>query len=157
MQAKDISKHGPGATLLLPLTLTKTDRPTSHKPTLCCSVPGPDSSTRQPWAPVFLPRPSSPPRPPPDSSHPPFLTLQPYEPQPISSVPGLQVNRLLHAKPNRVKAGELLGRAQLLSHVQLCDPVDRSPPGSSVHRILQERTGEEIAISSSRGSSRPRD
>ena len=38
-----------------------------------------------------------------------------------------------------------------------CDPVDCSPPGSSVHGILQARTLEWVAISSSRGSSRPRD
>ena len=39
----------------------------------------------------------------------------------------------------------------------LCDPVDCSPPGSSVHGILQARILEWIAISSSRGSSPPRD
>ena len=39
----------------------------------------------------------------------------------------------------------------------LCDPVDCSPPGSSVHGISQARTLEWVAISSSRGSSRPRD
>ena len=27
-------------------------------------------------------------------------------------------------------------RAQLLSHIQLCDPMDCSPPGSSVYGIL---------------------
>ena len=39
----------------------------------------------------------------------------------------------------------------------LCDPVDCSPPGSSVHGILQARIVERVAISFSRGSSRPRD
>ena len=39
----------------------------------------------------------------------------------------------------------------------LCDPVDCSPPGSSIHGILQARILEWVAISSSRGSSRPRD
>ena len=39
----------------------------------------------------------------------------------------------------------------------LCDPVDCSLPGSSVHGILQTRILEWIAISFSRGSSRPRD
>ena len=43
------------------------------------------------------------------------------------------------------------------SHVQLCDPMDCSVPGSSVHGILQARILEWVAISSSRGSSRPRD
>ena len=39
----------------------------------------------------------------------------------------------------------------------LCDPVDCSPPGSSVHGILQARILEWVAISFSRGSYRPRD
>ena len=39
----------------------------------------------------------------------------------------------------------------------LCDPVDYSLPGSSVHGIFQARTLEQVAISSSRGSSQPRD
>ena len=56
------------------------------------------------------------------------------------------------------------GRHQLLQRVcsaaksclTLCDPVDCSPPGSSVHGTLQARTLERVAISLSRGSSRPR-
>ena len=40
---------------------------------------------------------------------------------------------------------------------QLCDPMDCSLPGSSVHGILQTRILEWGAISSSRGSSQPRD
>ena len=39
----------------------------------------------------------------------------------------------------------------------LCNPVDCSPPDSSVHRILQARILEWVAISFSRGSSQPRD
>ena len=39
----------------------------------------------------------------------------------------------------------------------LCDPVACSPPGSSVHRILQARILEWAALPSSRGSSQPRD
>ena len=39
----------------------------------------------------------------------------------------------------------------------LRDPMDCSPPGSSVHRILQARVLEWVAISSSRKSSQPRD
>ena len=46
--------------------------------------------------------------------------------------------------------------AQLPRGVRLCDPMDCSPPGSSVHGILQARTLEWVAISSSRGFSRPR-
>ena len=39
----------------------------------------------------------------------------------------------------------------------LCDPMDCSPPGSSVHGILQARILEWVAISFSRGSSWSRD
>ena len=39
----------------------------------------------------------------------------------------------------------------------LCDPMDCSLPGSSVHGIFQAIVLEWIAISFSRGSSRPRD
>ena len=45
----------------------------------------------------------------------------------------------------------------LFSHVQLFrNPMDCSPPGSSVHGIPQARIMEWIAISFSRGSSQPR-
>ena len=39
----------------------------------------------------------------------------------------------------------------------LCDPVDCSPPGSSVRGIFQARILEWVAISSSRVSSQPRE
>ena len=39
----------------------------------------------------------------------------------------------------------------------LCDPMDCSLPGSSIHGILQARILEWVAISFSRGSSQPRD
>ena len=39
----------------------------------------------------------------------------------------------------------------------LCDPMDCSSPGSSVHGILQARMLEWVAIPSSRGSSQPRE
>ena len=43
------------------------------------------------------------------------------------------------------------------SRPNLCDPMDCSLPGSSLHGILQARVLEWVAISFSRGSSRPRD
>ena len=43
------------------------------------------------------------------------------------------------------------------SCLTLCDPMDCSSTGSSVHRILQARILEWVAISFSRGSSQPRD
>ena len=39
----------------------------------------------------------------------------------------------------------------------LCDPMDYSPPGSSVHGTFQRRRLEWVVVSSSRGSSQPRD
>ena len=39
----------------------------------------------------------------------------------------------------------------------LCDPMDRSLPGSSVYGILQARLLEWVAMPFSRGSSQPRD
>ena len=42
------------------------------------------------------------------------------------------------------------------SYLTLCDPMDCSPPGSSVHGILQARILTWVTMSFSRGSSRPR-
>ena len=42
------------------------------------------------------------------------------------------------------------------SRLTPCNPMDCSPPGSSVHGILQARILEWVAIPSSRGSSQPR-
>ena len=54
-----------------------------------------------------------------------------------------------------------LGAAAVAKLLQLsltlCDPIDGSPPGSSVPGILQARILEWIAIPFSRGSSQPRD
>ena len=43
------------------------------------------------------------------------------------------------------------------SRVCLCDPMGCSPPGSSVHGILQVGILEWVAIPFARGSSQPRD
>ena len=49
---------------------------------------------------------------------------------------------------------KLCMHAKLLqSGPTLCDPMDCSPPGSSVHEIVQVRIVKWVAISSSRGSS----
>ena len=47
--------------------------------------------------------------------------------------------------------------AKYFSCVWLCDPMDCSPPGFSVHGISQARILEWVAISSSRASCWPRD
>ena len=44
-----------------------------------------------------------------------------------------------------------------LSLVRLCNPMDCSPPGSSVHGILHARILEWVAIPFPRRSSQPRD
>ena len=61
--------------------------------------------------------------------------------------------------PSRsLSQGSTCVRAKLLqSCLTLCDPIDSSPPGSSVHGILQVRILERVAMPSSRGSSQPRD
>ena len=46
-------------------------------------------------------------------------------------------------------------KVKSLSHVQLCKPMDCSPPGSSIHGILQARILAWVAIFFSRGSSGP--
>ena len=52
----------------------------------------------------------------------------------------------------------ILAAAELLqSCLILCNPMDCSPPGSSVHGILQAKILDWVAISSSWGSSWPRD
>ena len=49
-------------------------------------------------------------------------------------------------------------RAQSLqSCLTLCDPIDYSPLGSSVHGILQARILEWVTMPSSREASQPRD
>ena len=54
---------------------------------------------------------------------------------------------------------ESLNRVKVksLSRVRLCNPVDCNLLGFSVHGMLQARILEWVAISFSRGSSRPRD
>ena len=47
------------------------------------------------------------------------------------------------------KPNTLVAAKSLQSCPTLCDPIDGSPPGSSVHGILQARTLEWVAISSS--------
>ena len=65
----------------------------------------------------------------------------------------------LHTKHIRAEIWEEFCMCtQLLSHVWivLYDPMDWSPPGSSVHGISQTRLLKSVAMPSSRGSSPPR-
>ena len=58
---------------------------------------------------------------------------------------------------NEVANSVYLGDKVKTEVAQSCDPMDYSLPGSSVHGIFQARILERVAISFSRGSSRPRD
>ena len=62
------------------------------------------------------------------------------------------------AKPRRARAIRGCACAKSLqSCLTLCDPMDCSPPGSSVHGILQARILDLVAMPFSTGSSRHRD
>ena len=67
---------------------------------------------------------------------------------------------LLFATSDPGALGELFTFGMSLvtrSRPTVCDPVDCSPPGSSVRRIFQARILEQVASTFSRGSSQPRD
>ena len=63
----------------------------------------------------------------------------------------------LLAAQSPLDSGIVASEVKPLSRVRLCDPMDCSLPGSSIHGILQARVLEWVAISFSRGSSQPRD
>ena len=66
---------------------------------------------------------------------------------------GIWLSRLQHFEA--VRWGVKVKVAQ--SYLTLCNPMDCSPPGSSVYGILQARILEWVATPFSRGSSQPRD
>ena len=63
--------------------------------------------------------------------------------------PVLQLSFVWQAKENTSARCAAAAAKSLQSCPTLCDPVDGSPPGSPVPGILQERTLEWVAISSS--------
>ena len=72
-----------------------------------------------------------------------------------SPLPGsLWTMRKLDDKGKEKKCVRMLSR---LSCPTLHDPMDRSPPDSSAHGILQVRISEWVAVPSFRGSSQSRD
>ena len=89
--------------------------------------------------------------------HPPPPTFQSLQ-RPLVAEPIRDVGKVerwfASLRQRRQKVGKVLV-AQ--SPPIVCNPVDCSPPGSSVHGILQARILECVAIPFSRGSSRPRD
>ena len=54
--------------------------------------------------------------------------------------------------PEYIAQGMIFNVCEVTSVVPVCDPRDCSPPGSSVHGILQARTLEWVAMPSSVGS-----
>ena len=60
------------------------------------------------------------------------------------------------AELTNIKADHVLAKS-LQSCLTLCNPIDCSPPGSSVCGISPARIPEWVVMPSSRGSSRPRD
>ena len=70
----------------------------------------------------------------------------------------LQTHQVAYAKCAQLSVGHTyLSEIEIAqSYPTLCDPMDYSPPGSSVHGIFQAITLEWVAISFSRGSSSPR-
>ena len=63
----------------------------------------------------------------------------------------------LHLEMHRPQEPVCMRAKSLQSCPTLCDPMDHSPPGSSVHGILQVRILQGVAVPSFRGPSRPRD
>jgi len=64
--------------------------------------------------------------------------------QDLSSQPGIEP-RTAAVKPESAKRCAGMHAELLLSCPTLCDPMDCSPPGSSVHGILQARILEWVA------------
>ena len=90
--------------------------------------------------------------------HNPPRSKQKSYPPPLSQSPKGRVNWLSLPAHNGKRLGLLLLElhAQLLqSCPTLCNPMNCSPPGSSVHGILLARIQERVAKPSSRGSSWP--
>ena len=94
-------------------------------------------------------------------THPQICTAAPPPdtPQPVlrgvSAAKGKQGSRTVSWKDPMADAGRVCAES-LQACPTLCDPVDCSPPGSSVHGMLQARILDWVAISSSRGSSEPK-
>ena len=83
-----------------------------------------------------------------------FFVVQNYHPQ---LLPLLKNTLAFRTWNNKQTKREYVHAKSLQSFLTLCDPMDGSPPSSSVHGILQARILEWVAMPFSRGSSRPRD
>ena len=157
-----LSTPGFSANSLCPSTLHLTTQP--PKPGLAPSAPGQHHNT-SPSAPTQLEAPCPPTAP--DTSHCGSRSR-------LVLVPRQRACHKAHRSPHQCladcNAKEHLNPWHRVQHHRhrscslvtqscptLCNPMDCSPPGSSVHGVLQARILERVAISSSRGSSWPRD
>ena len=95
-----------------------------------------------------------------------WLLDPPSRAHPLLTVPQLRVNIPVPQGPSLTSTAALSSSGGCVcvcmcvvakSCPTLCGPLDWSPPGSSVQGISQAGILEWVAISSSRGSSRPRD
>ena len=68
-----------------------------------------------------------------------------------------EAGKPLRAQFNVVSIAYEVCAQSFQTRLTLCDPIDCSPPGSSVSGILQARILEWVAVPSSRGPSQPRD
>ena len=82
------------------------------------------------------------------------LSITVLLPSPPSRLPLSLPTRIAAKITNYPRASMYVYMCSVMS---LCSLINCSPPDSSVHGILQARILERVAISSSRGSSRPRD
>ena len=92
----------------------------------------------------------------PNLSHPPLLPLCPHVHSLCLCLYSCPANRFICTIFSRFYESESESEVAQL-YPTLCDPVDCSLPGSSICGALQARILEWVAISFSRGSSRPRD
>ena len=69
----------------------------------------------------------------------------------------LNIQKTKIKAPGPITSWQMFENDVAQSCLTLCDPVDCSPPCSSVHGIFQARVLEWVAFSFSRGSSQPRD
>ena len=70
---------------------------------------------------------------------------------------GIVLNEMSRQKEKYCMVSLIEEEVKSNSHMTLCNPMDSSPPGSSVHGIFQARILEWVAISYSRESPQSRD
>ena len=87
----------------------------------------------------------------------PCLSHTKTTPVPFETSSEEDMNKTMMNTEETSSLAQFICARSLQSCPTLCNPMDCSLPGSSVHGILQVRILEWIVMSSSRGSSRPRD